>query len=117
MAASRIRPGRRHDSARAAGQTRGCALRSRHGSLPGADATEALTTTAATRSSSARYRAGTGAAWLLTGLTSALLLVALGLDLRTGSYRQLLYVLIAVALTALGALLTTRKPEQPISWG
>jgi two-component system, NarL family, sensor kinase len=54
---------------------------------------------------------------LLGGLTSVLLLAALALDLHTGSYRQLLYVVIAETLTLIGALLTTRKPEQPISWG
>jgi signal transduction histidine kinase len=54
---------------------------------------------------------------LLAGLTSALLLATLALDLHTGSYRQLLYLVNAVALMLIGALLTTRKPEQRISWG
>ena len=54
---------------------------------------------------------------MLAGLTSALLLATLALDLHTGSYRQLLYLVNAVALMLVGALLTTRKPEQRISWG
>jgi signal transduction histidine kinase len=54
---------------------------------------------------------------LLGGLTSALLVAALAFDLHTGSYRQLLYLVPAGALALGGVLLTTRKPEQPISWG
>jgi signal transduction histidine kinase len=54
---------------------------------------------------------------VLASLTSVLLLAALVLDLHTGSYRQLLYLVIAEALALVGAVLTTRKPEQPISWG
>lgn len=54
---------------------------------------------------------------MLAGLTSVMLLAALSLDLHTGSYRQLLYPVIAEALALIGAVLTTRKPEQPISWG
>jgi signal transduction histidine kinase len=54
---------------------------------------------------------------LLAGLTSALLLATLALDLHTGSYQQLLYLVNAMALMLIGALLTTRKPEQRISWG
>ena len=50
-------------------------------------------------------------------MTTALLLGALALDLHTGSYRQLLYLAIGLAMTCLGVLLTTRKPEHPISWG
>jgi signal transduction histidine kinase len=69
------------------------------------------------RSSSGRHRAGVRAGWLLGGLTSALLLATFALDLHTGSYRQLLYLATAAALALIGALLTTRKPEQPISWG
>src|SRR5215471_2753669 len=66
---------------------------------------------------SAPPRSATRAAWLLSGLTAVLLLAALALDIRTGSYRQLLYLTITAALAALGALLTSRKPEQRISWG
>jgi signal transduction histidine kinase len=46
-----------------------------------------------------------------------LVVTALVLDLHTGSYRQLLYVVIAEAVALLGVLLTTRKPEHPIAWG
>ena len=44
-------------------------------------------------------------------------MAALAFDLHTGSYRQLLYLMIDGALALGGVLLTTRKPEQPISWG
>ena len=77
----------------------------------------AVPSAVAARSSSAQYRARVKAGRSLAGFTSLLLLAAFALDLRTGSYRQLLYVTIAAALMLLGALLTTRKPEQPISWG
>ena len=46
-----------------------------------------------------------------------LVVAALALNLHTGSYRQLLYLSGTGVLTLIGALLTTRKPEQPISWG
>ena len=69
------------------------------------------------RSSSALDRLGARAAWCLGGATSVLILGALALDIETGSYQQLLYLAIAQALTCLGVLLTTRKPEHPISWG
>ena len=55
--------------------------------------------------------------WALAGLASALLLIALGLDLHTGSYRQLNFLLSTAALAGIGFVLTTRKPEQAISWG
>src|SRR5581483_2878995 len=71
----------------------------------------------ASRSWSIRSGAAPRAGRLLAALTSLLLLAALALDVRTGSYRQLLYLTIAAALMLLGGLMTTRKPEQPISWG
>ena len=54
---------------------------------------------------------------MLASLTTVLLVAALALDLNTGSYRQLVYLLSTQVLALIGALLTTRKPEQPISWG
>jgi signal transduction histidine kinase len=50
-------------------------------------------------------------------VASVLVVTTLGLDLYTGSYRQLLYLAIAAALVLMGVLLTTRRPEQPIAWG
>ncbi len=76
-----------------------------------------MTVTAAPRVSTASHRTGITAGWLLGGLTSVLLVAALVLDVRTGSYQQLLYLPSVVALICLGALLTTRMPEHPISWG
>jgi signal transduction histidine kinase len=76
-----------------------------------------VTVTAAARPSTAAHRAGSNAGWLVGGLTTVLLVGALVLDVRTGSYQQLLYLAIGGALTCLGVLLTTRMPEHPISWG
>jgi len=107
-------PVRRHESAQTLVKV-APALYARAMALVQADATKAVTTVA--RRSSPAHRAGSRTAWLLAGLTSVLLLAALALDLRTGSDRQLLYLTITAALTLLGALLSTHKPEQPISWG
>ena len=76
-----------------------------------------MTVTAAARVPTASHRTGIAAGWLIGGLTSVLLVAALVLDVRTGSYQQLLYLAIGAALTCIGALLTTRMPEHPISWG
>ncbi len=107
----------RHECGCAAVQTFRADLRSPHDAREGAGVTEAVASTRVPRSSSARDRAGARAGWFLGGVTTVLLLGALALDVYTGSYRQLLYVGIGLAMTCLGLLLTTRKPEHPISWG
>ena len=110
-------PAQRHECGRAAGQTLETDLRSPHDARHGAGITEAVASTRVGRSSSARSRAGVRAGWFLGGLTLLLLLGTLALDIYTGSYRQLLYIGVGLAMTCLGVLLTTRKPEHPISWG
>jgi hypothetical protein len=75
------------------------------------------TPTSAVRTRPAAYRTAVRAGWALAGLASVLVLAAAVLDVHTGSYRQLLYLVIAEALTLLGVLLTTRKPKHPIAWG
>ena len=50
------------------------------------------------------------------GLTSALLLASLVLDLDTGSYKTLAYLGATAVLALIGLLLTTRRPDHPISW-
>ena len=64
--------------------------------------------------SSGRARAWLG--WVVFGLTSALLVAALGLDLHIGAYKTLPYLGASLVLALLGVLLTTRRPEHPISW-
>ena len=49
-------------------------------------------------------------------LTSAGFVVALALDLHTGTYKTLIYLGGNVVLALIGLLLTTRRPEHPISW-
>ncbi len=54
--------------------------------------------------------------WAVFALTSAGFVVALALDLHTGTYKTLIYLGGNVVLALIGLLLTTRRPEHPISW-
>jgi signal transduction histidine kinase len=54
--------------------------------------------------------------WGVSALSSAVLVAALALDLEAGSYKTLAYLGANAVLALLGALLTTRMPEHPISW-
>jgi signal transduction histidine kinase len=49
-------------------------------------------------------------------LTSTAVVAALALDVQSGSYKNLLYLGVNVVLALIGLLLTTRRPEHPISW-
>jgi signal transduction histidine kinase len=49
-------------------------------------------------------------------LTSTAVVAALALDVQSGSYENLLYLGVNVVLALIGLLLTTRRPEHPISW-
>jgi signal transduction histidine kinase len=49
-------------------------------------------------------------------LTSTAFVAALALDVRSGSYKNILFLGVNVVLALIGLLLTTRKPEHPISW-
>jgi signal transduction histidine kinase len=88
----------------------------RHGAT-GGSTTEAVAGSPGARTPSAPHRAAIRTGWALAALSSTLVVAALGLDLSTGSYRQLLYLVISGALVLMGVLLTTRTPEQPIAWG
>ena len=66
--------------------------------------------------STASHRTGITAGWLIGGLTSILLVAALVLDVARARISSSC-IRSAGALTWLGALLTTRMPEHPISWG
>ena len=54
--------------------------------------------------------------WTVFALSSAGFVVALALDLHTGTYKTLVYLGGNVVLALIGLLLTTRRPEHPISW-
>jgi two-component system, NarL family, sensor kinase len=54
--------------------------------------------------------------WGVSALSSAVLVAALALDLEASSYKTLAYLGANAVLALLGALLTTRMPEHPISW-
>jgi signal transduction histidine kinase len=54
--------------------------------------------------------------WVVFALTSVAFVVALALDLHTGTYKTLFYLGGNVVLALIGLLLTTRRPEHPISW-
>jgi hypothetical protein len=80
-----------------------------------ADVTEAV----ATAGAAANVRRGLGTAklgWTVFALTSAALVSALALDLYTGTYNTLIYLGASVVLALIGLLLTTRRPEHPVSW-
>jgi signal transduction histidine kinase len=80
-----------------------------------ADVTEAVATAGAVST----FRRGLATAklgWTVCALTSAALAAALVLDLHTGTYKTLVYLGVSVALALIGVLLTTRRPEHPISW-
>jgi signal transduction histidine kinase len=50
------------------------------------------------------------------GFTSVACVASLVLDLHTGTYSTLAYVFVALALAVMGVLLTTRIPENRVSW-
>jgi hypothetical protein len=54
--------------------------------------------------------------WAVFGLSFAGFVVALALDLHTGTYKTLIYLGGNVVLALIALLLTTRRPEHPISW-
>ncbi len=77
--------------------------------------TEALATVGAVavaRLSQLRARLG----WAVFAVTCAVVVVALALDLHTGTYKTLSYLGVNVVLGLIGVLLTSRRPEHPISW-
>ena len=54
--------------------------------------------------------------WAVFALTCAVLVVALALDVATGTYKTFPYLGVNVVLALIGVLLTTRRPEHRISW-
>jgi signal transduction histidine kinase len=59
-----------------------------------------------------RVRLGQG----LFALTSTVVVAALALHAQSGSFKNVLYLGVNVVLALIGLLLTTRRPEHPISW-
>ena len=67
----------------------------------------------------ATARRGRRRVWLGRGvcaLTSTAVVAALALDVQSGSYKNLPFLGVNVVLALIGLLLTTRRPEHPISW-
>ena len=54
--------------------------------------------------------------WGVFALTSTAVVAALALDVQSGSYEGLVFLGVNVVLALIGLLLTTRRPEHPISW-
>jgi signal transduction histidine kinase len=54
--------------------------------------------------------------WAIFALTAAALAAGLALDLHLRAYSTLVYHFVDVALALIAVLLTTRRPEHPISW-
>ena len=54
--------------------------------------------------------------WAVFALTCTVLVVALALDVATGTYKTVPYSGVNVVLALIGVLLTTRRPEHRISW-
>jgi len=59
-----------------------------------------------------RARLGRG----VFALTSTAVVAALALDVQSGSYKDLVFLGVNVVLALIGLLLTTRRPDHPISW-
>jgi len=55
-------------------------------------------------------------AWVVFALATAAFLAALALDLHTGTYTTVVFAGPAAVLAVIGVLLTTRRPEHPVSW-
>ena len=54
--------------------------------------------------------------WAVFALTCTVFVVALALDVATGTYKTVPYLGVNVVLALIGVLLTTRRPEHRISW-
>jgi signal transduction histidine kinase len=54
--------------------------------------------------------------WCVFALTVVAFVVSLALDLQTGTYKTVLYLGANGVLAVIGVLLTTRRPEHPVSW-
>lgn len=54
--------------------------------------------------------------WGVFALTSTVAVAALALHVQSGSFKNVLYLGVNVVLALIGLLLTTRRPDHPISW-
>jgi signal transduction histidine kinase len=84
-----------------------------------ADSVAGVMEGAALASTVSTARHGRRRVWLGRGvfaLTSTAFIAALALDVRSGSYKNVLFLGVNVVLALIGLLLTTRKPEHRISW-
>ncbi len=71
-------------------------------------------TTAAPKGDSEWRRVRLG--WVTFAVTSVAFVAGVALELHAGNYLKLIYVVPNVAFALIGLLLTTRRPEHPISW-
>ena len=78
--------------------------------------TEAVTTARAFSPTARRARGKAKLGFGVFALTSVVVVAALALDVQSGSYKTLFYLGVNVVLALIGLLLTTRRPEHPISW-
>ena len=72
--------------------------------------------TAATLPPARAWRGRVRLGWSLYALTSIACVAALALELHAANYTTLVYVGVNEALALIAVLLTTRRPEHPISW-
>ena len=54
--------------------------------------------------------------WVAFAVTTAAFAAGVALELHTGNYLKLVFVVPNAALALIGVLLTTRKPAHPVSW-
>jgi signal transduction histidine kinase len=106
-------PGPRHESIRGARQDEPGDLRSPHDRLEAGPAVDAVVQPSA---AGTPRRSGATIGWALGALTLVLVAATVALDIHTGSSKQLVYSFIATALALLGVLMTTRRPDHPVSW-
>ncbi len=71
-------------------------------------------TTAAPKADSESRRVRLG--WVAFAVTIVAFVAGVALELRSGNYLKLVYVVPNAALALIGVLLTTRKPAHPVSW-
>lgn len=75
---------------------------------------EAVATTPAVPSAGQGPRVKLG--WAVFALTCVILVVAVALDVATGTYKPFPYLAVNLGLALIGVVLTTRMPEHRISW-
>jgi signal transduction histidine kinase len=109
-----MRPERRHESLRrmVSGLPAVYSRVVKHERQTGASASAAAGDAASTAHLRKRVHLG----WAMFALTAAALAAGFALDLHLGAYSALGYNFVDVVIALIAVLLTTRRPEHPISW-